>query len=48
MKCSDLVTNVLEDERDLRKPNFGSKEVIMIILQFHVSVMVPPVQMNDS
>ena len=37
------MTDVLENERNIWQPNLRSQKVVMIILQFLVSVMIPPI-----
>ena len=45
--CSKLLmTDVLEDKRDLREADFCPKEVVMIVLELRVSIVVPSVIVN--
>lgn len=41
-KYYNLMTNVLENERNLGQSNFGTEQIIMVILQFTVREVVPP------
>ncbi len=36
------MTDVLEDERDLRVPDLGTEKIIMIVLQLSIGEVVPP------
>ena len=36
------MTDVLENKRNLWQSHFGTKQVIMIVLQFFIREMVPP------
>ena len=39
--CS--MTDILEDERDLRETNFCSQEIVVVVSQLGIRVVVPPV-----
>lgn len=41
-KYYNLMTYVLENERNLGQSNFGTEQIIMVILQFTVREVVPP------
>ncbi len=40
---SYVVADVLKDKGNLRKTDFGSQQVVMIVFKFCVGVVIPPV-----
>ena len=42
------MTDILENKTNLRYTNLGSQQVIMVIFEFLISEVIPPVHRNQT
>lgn len=47
-KLCHLMTDILENKTNLRYTNLGSQQVIMVIFEFLISEVIPPVHRNQT